>query len=106
MENAPLTGHQKAYLRGLGQTLDASLSVGKGGVTQTVVRELERLLANHELVKVRLLAGRDERGPLMDKLAAETHSQIVGSVGKTVVLFRRGLTKASQKISLPKPPAA
>jgi len=106
MANTKLTGHQKAHLRSLGQTLEAALSVGKGGITQTVVRELERLLANHELVKVRLLAERDDRGPLMDGLAAGTGAEVVGSIGKTVLLFRRAPASATQRISLPAAPSA
>lgn len=106
METPTLTGQEKARLRGLGQTLDAALSVGKGGATETVVRELERLLSTRGLVKVRLLAERDDRGPLMDKLAAETRSEIVGSIGRTVLLFRRGADKATRTIHLPGDPAA
>lgn len=105
MDNMELTGHQKAHLRSLGQTLEAALSVGKGGITPTVVRELERLLDKHELVKVRVLAERDDRPTLMNGLAAETRSRIVGSVGKVVLLFRRGTKPGSQKIRLPDPPS-
>ena len=88
MQNPNLTGHQKALLRSLGQALDATLSVGRDGVTDAVLRELERQFSSRELVKVRLLAERDEREALMETLAARSRSRIAGSVGKTVLLYR------------------
>lgn len=101
MENRKLTGHQKSHLRGLGQRLEPVLSVGRGGVTPAVLKELERALAAHELVKVRLLAERDARGPLMESLAAGTGSEIVGSVGRAMLLYRPSPRLAGNRIILP-----
>ena len=101
MENPKLTGKQKTHLRGLGQRLESSLSVGRGGVTKTVQDELERLLAIHELVKVRVLAERDDRPVITEVLAAGTGSEIVGSVGKTVLLYRAAPKLGAKRIRLP-----
>jgi RNA-binding protein len=101
MENVKLKGHQKAHLRGLGQRLDSSLSVGKSGATPAVLHELDRMLSLHELVKVRLLAEREDRDALMEAIAAGSRAEIVGSVGKTVLLFRRATGAAATKITLP-----
>ena len=106
MELPRLTGHQKSHLRSLGQRLDPSLSVGKGGVTQALLRELDHLLAGRELVKVRLLAERDDREALMEALAAGTRSAIVGSVGKTVLLYRAAPTSRADRIRLPGAPVS
>ena len=53
MENLPLTGAQKSKLRGLGQKLDATLKVGKDGLTPTFITELSRALRGHALIKLR-----------------------------------------------------
>jgi RNA-binding protein len=86
---SPLTGSQKTRLRGLGQILASSLKVGQAGVTPPVVAELDRLLAAHELVKVRFLgADRDQRATLAAELAAQTQSCHAGSVGATALFYR------------------
>ncbi|MEY4489127.1 MAG: hypothetical protein RIQ79_1635, partial [Verrucomicrobiota bacterium] len=53
MEIIPLTSAQKTRLRGLGQTLDAAVKLGKAGITPTFTREMVRLLSARELVKLR-----------------------------------------------------
>jgi RNA-binding protein len=106
METPKLTGRQKTHLRGLGQKLDSSLSVGRGGVTKTVTNEVERLLATHELVKVRVLAERDDRPVITEALAAATRSEMVGNVGKTVLLYRAEPKLGAKRIKFPGTPAS
>jgi RNA-binding protein len=106
MRSENLTGHQKAHLRGIGQRLETGLSVGRGGVTKAVLHEVDRLLAGHELVKVRILADREDRTAVSEALAASTHSEVVGSVGKTVLLYRAAPNLGASRIHLPSAPAA
>jgi RNA-binding protein len=90
MESLPtFTGAQKVRLRGLGQTLAATLKIGQAGASPTVVAELDRLLTAHELVKVRFIgADRDQRATLATELAAQTQSCHAGSVGATALFYR------------------
>jgi RNA-binding protein len=85
---APLTGQDKARLRSRGQTLEPALAVGKGGFSANVRAELDRLLRQHELVKVKLLAEREERAKLIEEIAAQSAAEVAGTVGKTVLLWR------------------
>jgi len=88
MELPQLTGAQKTRLRGLGQTLDPSLKIGQAGVTPTLVHELQRVLAAHELVKVRFLgADRDVRATLAAEIAVQAPCLHVGSVGATALFY-------------------
>ena len=88
MELPQLTGAQKTRLRGLGQTLDPSLKIGHAGVTPSVVHELQRVLAAHELVKVRFLgADRDVRASLADEIAGQVPCLHVGAVGATALFY-------------------
>ena len=84
-----LSGKQKRYLRGLGQRLDAVCIIGKAGATDEIVRNISQLLAERELVKVRLTSehGR-ERKITAARLAEATGSNCVGVVGRTVLLYR------------------
>ncbi|MBP7143191.1 MAG: YhbY family RNA-binding protein [Opitutaceae bacterium] len=89
MITPPLTGAEKSRLRGRGQTLEASLKIGREGASEAVVRSLARQLAAHALVKVRFTAGdRHERAALTAALALASESTCVGSVGATALFYR------------------
>lgn len=86
MDSKKMTGGQKARLRGIGQRLDATLKVGKEGLTPALLVELRRQLAANELVKIRFLgADRTQRPPLCLGIEEKTGSICVGSVGQTAL---------------------
>jgi len=99
---AELTGKQKKRLRGLGQILDALLTVGKEGITDPVVSSISDLLDKRELIKVRLTGpsgeARKEVGPA---LAEATGAECIAVVGRTVLLYRANSElKPSKRIRL------
>lgn len=102
MDDTSLTGAQRAYLRGLGQRLDATLQLGRDGVNQGVVTELHGLLRRHELVKVRFVgADRHERAALCEQIAGLAHASCVGAVGHTALFYRRNDDPAERQIVFP-----
>jgi RNA-binding protein len=102
MYEFPLTGAQKSFLRGRGQTLEATLKVGRGGVTPEFLAELQKLLRAHELVKLRFLgAERDERAALCEQIADEGRCVCVGAVGHTALFYRQNPDAAARQIKLP-----
>ena len=50
-----MTSKERAALRGQANTIDVTLMVGKGGVSDALLGEAEKLLDAHELVKGRVL---------------------------------------------------
>jgi RNA-binding protein len=101
METVPLTGAQKTKLRGLGQTLDAALKIGKAGLTPALQREFARLLEARELVKIRFEgADRHERAALIAKIETDTAAPCVGAVGHTALFFRQNEDPKKRGITL------
>ena len=102
MYDLPLTGAQRTYLRGLGQTLAPALKLGKGGLTPTFFAELQKQLRAHELVKLRFLgADRKERATLCTQIADEGRCLCVGAVGHTALFYRQHPEPAARSITLP-----
>ncbi len=102
MYDFPLTGAQKSYLRGQGQKLDATLKIGKGGLTPAFFVELNKLLRAHELVKLRFLgAERDEREVLDAQIADEGRCVFVGAVGHTALFYRQNPEPKERTVALP-----
>lgn len=94
-----LTGRQKRHLRSLGHHLSECVTVGSGGITEGVVRELAGALDVHELVKVRLGPGCTlERKEAACALGAAADAAVAQVLGKTVLLYRPGPKSA---VSLP-----
>jgi RNA-binding protein YhbY len=57
-------------------------------------------------VKVRVLAERDDRPVITEALAAATRSEMVGNVGKTVLLYRAEPKLGAKRIRFPGTPAS
>ena len=93
-----LTGKQKGMLRGLGQNLDVAVTVGKGGVGQPFIAEMNRLLDGRELVKARFPAGpRDERHGAAAGVSTACDAELVGEVGRTALFYRPNAHLAPSK---------
>jgi len=101
-----LTGKQKRFLRSLAQKLTATVTVGKEGLSQALVGNVERQLSRRELVKVRLPAGpRAMRQAAADELARLAGATCAGLVGRTTILFRPNEALAQDdRIALPQAP--
>jgi RNA-binding protein len=84
-----LTPKQKAQLKKMANTLEPSLSVGKGAVDENVLKTLSNALLAHELVKVRILVSVvEDKEKLADALAKGTESEIVEIIGHIVILYK------------------
>jgi RNA-binding protein len=96
-----LTGKQRRHLRALGHELKPIVQIGKGGIDEGLIAALDRALADHELVKIKLgdAAGLD-RQQAADELAEATHSEVAQVLGYTVLLYRAD--PEDPKIKLPR----
>jgi RNA-binding protein len=79
-----------AALRATGQTLDAAFQVGKGGVTEGVVKELQAHLSREPLVKIRILksAGEGDTRAIAETLARAARVVLVEVRGHTALFHR------------------
>jgi RNA-binding protein len=85
-----LTGKQKRFLRAEAHHLSPLVVVGKVGLTDTVIAALAAALLDHELVKVRVLETAPvTRGEAGDRLVPRTRSDLVGQVGRVLILYKR-----------------
>ena len=84
-----LTPRERVSLKGRAHALEPLVHVGQAGLTDAVVRETERALAAHELIKVKVgAADRVARAQVCEALCARTDAALVQNVGKVFVLWR------------------
>jgi RNA-binding protein len=84
-----LTGKQRRTLRAMGHALTPVVQLGKGGLSGALVDAVDQALADHELIKVRLLDTFDiDRHDAAAQLAEKTRSEVAQVLGKTILLYR------------------
>ena len=94
-----LTSKQRAKLRGMANGLETILQVGKGNVTENLVKQADEALAARELIKLRVLeTSMATAREAAEELAEKTGAQVVQVIGTRFVLFRA--REKDSKISL------
>ena len=96
-----ITSKQRSFLKSLAHDLDPIVYIGKAGVTENVVKEIDTCLEARELVKVKLqegcaLAPKDVANDLLEPLGAE----FVQAIGRKFTLYRE--SKENKQIVLPR----
>lgn len=84
-----LTSKQRAYLRGMANTMQPILIIGKDGITDAFLKETDQTLECHELIKIKILdtsflTSKDAASEICKKLDAEP----VQSIGSKFVIYR------------------
>lgn len=96
-----ITSKQRAYLRGLANGVPSICQIGKDGVTENVIKQLDSALDARELVKSNVL----DNAPCTAKeacheIAARLSAEPVQVIGKVFVLYRQSRDEKKRTISL------
>ena len=84
-----LTSKERAELRSQATTLDTTLMVGKGGVTESVIAEADNQLTARELVKGKVLEGAMMTPrEVLDELCEATGAEGIAVIGTKFVIYR------------------
>ena len=78
----------KKKLRAIGHSLKPVVTVAGNGLSEGVRQELDRALDDHELIKVKLVAERDERAQLVAALAEIPSLSVVQVIGGIALVYR------------------
>ena len=97
-----LTSKQRAYLRGLANSMNDLYQIGKGGITENVIKQTDEALEARELIKLRCLetAGITSR-EAADVLAEKCRANSVQVIGSKLILYRPASDPKKRKIELP-----
>ena len=101
-----LTSKQRAQLRGLANTMDTILHIGKDGIGENLVKQADDALEARELIKGKVLENNIEYDARLaaQELAKATRSEVVQVIGTKFVLYRESHSKHREKrIQLVKP---
>ncbi len=94
-----LAPQDRKHFRTIAHTLSPVVTIAQKGLTESVFEEIDRALARHELIKIKIFAAdRDARKALTDEVCSTVNAEMIQSIGNVVVLFRAA-PKPNPKLS-------
>ena len=97
-----ITSKQRSFLKSLAHNIDPAVYIGKAGVTENVVKEIDMCLEARELVKVKLQEGCDlTPKDVANDVAARLGAEFVQAIGRKFTLYRQ--SKENKQIELSRP---
>ena len=85
-----MTSKQRSNLKSIAANLSPVGQVGKGGISETMVRSLSDALEARELIKVNVLTNAEEDAKTLGAQLGEALSaEVVAVIGRKVILYRR-----------------
>lgn len=85
-----ITSKQRSKLKALASNLNPVTQIGKGGVTDNLLKTLSDALEAHELIKVNILATADEDALNLAENVADLLEAIpVAVIGRKAIFYRR-----------------
>lgn len=95
-----LTGNQKRFLRSKAHHLKPIFQVGKDGVNENMIIQINEALEKRELLKVSILQNcLESKETVTEKLAEGTSAEVVQVIGRNIVLYKE--SKENKQIDLP-----
>lgn len=89
-----LTGKQRAYLRSLGHEMEPIFQVGKGGVTDELIKQLDNAIQARELIKVRVLKNSaEEPADIAEEVAEALGADLAQRIGRNFLIYRKSKDK-------------
>ena len=83
-----LSPAQRKSLKATAHALEVVVIVGSAGLTPQVLREIDRNLSVHELIKIRVEDERENREIVLQQIARELDAAPVQHIGKILVVYR------------------
>lgn len=94
-----LTSKQRAYLRGRANDYDTIFQVGKGGINENMLEQIDNALEARELIKLRTLENSDFFArEAADTIAEALGADVVSVVGSKFILYRE--SKKNKKFDI------
>lgn len=84
-----MTSKQRAYLRSLANSIDPIFQIGKAGLSENLLKQLDDAIEARELIKINVLesSGEDVKA-LGNEIADSINAICVQTMGNKITLYR------------------
>lgn len=89
-----MTSKERAQLRGQANTMQPILQIGKNGLSENSIKQIDDALEARELIKITVLetSGEDTR-EIAHEIAHEVNAEVIQVIGSKFVLYRKSTKK-------------
>ncbi len=99
-----LTSKQVAFLKSQAHHLNSIFQIGKNGLSEEQLSQINDALEKRELIKISLLQNTLEDPKESAKIIADyCDANVIQVIGRTIVLFKKSSHEENRKISLELP---
>lgn len=96
-----ITGKQRSFLKSMANGIDPIFQIGKGGISENLIKQVDDALNAREIVKISILKNSDlDPTQVAVELSELLKAEFVQSIGKRFTLYRE--SEKNKKIDLPK----
>ena len=94
-----LNSRQRAQLRGMANGFETIVHIGKEGVKEQTITQVDEALEKRELIKLRVLeTSPEDVRATAEKIAAATGADVVQVIGSRFILYRESKNNKSVKL--------
>ncbi len=94
-----LNSKQRAKLRSYASSIDATMIIGKDGLTDNILEQIDKQLFSHEMVKVSVLEGAEATAKdYLKETAEKLKAEEVCSIGRKFVVYKMSNKKGIKHI--------
>ena len=83
---------EKIILRSRAKTLEPIVRIGKSGLSESMLEEINKNLIKRKLIKIKLLKSsfdKKEKKDLINSIVEKTKSELIESVGNVAVIYKK-----------------
>ena len=100
MTDNSITSSTRKKYRQIGHHLRPIVTVGNSGITGGVIKEMQRALHDHELIKVKLnIEKKSERAREVKELSTALSAHLIQLIGKNALLYKKTPSAKSSSLS-------
>lgn len=97
-----MNSKQRNFLRAMATKIQSYVTIGKGGLSDSVINEISEVLDGKELMKITVLKNSlEDPKVLIDEIIAKLKAEPIATIGNKLVIYRRSKKKEIEHIILP-----
>ncbi|MDE6472046.1 MAG: ribosome assembly RNA-binding protein YhbY [Clostridia bacterium] len=84
-----MTSSQRASLRSLAMQMQPTTHIGKNGISETLIKQIDEQLESRELIKIAVLKNAEfSAKEIAEELAQSSGAEVVQVLGSKITLYR------------------
>lgn len=94
-----LTNKQKRFLRGKSHVIQPIFQVGKAGVNENMITQMNEALEVRELIKVSILQNNmEDNDSVATDIVKGTGANVVQLIGSTIILYKKSVNNPTLQL--------